>query len=152
MKNIIFTTIALLSFTFSNAQIGEAKEIENYTLLGKYYTLDDKYGSLEYRDNDSGSKSYRWSMRDTQYTELNQSFSIFFDASDDDIDYLYDSLLSAFKLKERDEGISFQLGDGTAKLTRVPILGIRLTYFSNGVSRESILSKGNLRKLFNRRK
>ena len=152
MRTIILSLIALLSFTFSDAQIGEAKEIENYTLLGKYYTLDDNYGTLEYRENNSGTNSYRWSMRDTQYTELNRSFSIFFDASDDDIDYLYNALLDPFKLKAKDEGISFQLGEGTAKLTRIPILGIRMTYFDNGISMETILSKANLRKLFNRRK
>ena len=147
MKNIILTTIALLSFTVSNAQIGQAKELENYELVGKL-TNPYKQAQLDVIKRQEGPNKYRMTLQNMDYLEIVDMYTIFFNASEEDLRYLFDEMMKAFNLKKTDTGTMISLGDGRIRLTRAPG-GIYMRYYEEfKTDKMHWFTKGQVRKLF----
>ena len=147
MKKLIFITVALLSFTFSNAQIGEAKELTSYETIGKL-TNPYKYVELSKADFD-GTTMYMLSYQNLEYEQITDLANISFEATESELDYLYNELLKGTAMKKNDDAVSLDIGKGTLFISRAAAGQVRLMYKEDGVPfKRTWLSKGQLRKLF----
>ena len=147
MRTIILSLIALLSFTFSSAQIGEAKELDNYELVGKL-TNPYKQAQLDVIKREDGPNRYRMTLQNMDYQELVEMYTIFFDATEEDLRYLFDEMMKAFSLKQSDTGTLITLGSGEIRLTRAPG-GIYMRYYEEyKTDKMHWFTKGQVRKLF----
>ena len=147
MRTIILSLIALLSFTFSNAQIGEAKTLTSYETVGKL-TNPYKYVELQKADFD-GTTMYMLSYQNLEYQEITDIASISFEATNEELDYLYDELMKGTAMKKNDPEVSLNIGDGTLFISRAAAGQVRLMYKEDGVPfKWTWMSKGQLRKVF----
>tara|TARA_X000001036_G_scaffold313313_1_gene291885 strand:- start:257 stop:709 length:453 start_codon:yes stop_codon:yes gene_type:complete len=148
MKNIILTSIALLSFTFSYAQVDQVKEVTSWETIGKL-TNPYKYVELSKAEFDDGFTMYMLTYQNLEYEQITDLANIQFEATEDELDYVYNELLKGTAMKKNDEAVSLDIGKGTLFISRAAAGQVRLMYKEDGVPfKRTWLSKGQLRKLF----
>ena len=147
MKNIIYTLALLFSFS-AFAQIGEAKDTPEVIMVGKV-TNPYKWVTLQYTMSGE-DKLYLLSFRNQEYTELEDIGSISFTATDDELDYLYKTFHSM--LKARGESKTIEIGDGKMVLNGI-YNSFELYVYKDGTpTKHTWLNKGQINKLFARKK
>mgnify|MGYP003994986123 CR=1 FL=1 len=149
MKNIILTSIALLSFTFSNAQIGEATTGISWERVGKLTNMY-KYAELEKTIID-GENTYRLTFQNLEYSEITDLGTIVFTATDEELDYVYNELIKGLTRKTKDPEVSFNIGKGIMTVVRNPggAKQVRMYYKEPGETMKwHWFSKSQLNKIF----
>lgn len=149
MRTIILSLIALLSFTFSNAQVGQASTGLDWQTVGKL-TNPYKYAELEKTIID-GEKTYRLSFQNMEYSEITDIGTIVFSATDEELDYVYNELVKGLSRKTKDPEVSFEIGKGLMTIVRNPggAKQVRMYYKEDGVPMKwHWFSAGQLKKMF----
>ena len=145
MKNLILM-LMLIPF-ISNSQIGKQEKVDKWTKYGKL-TNPYKYFEIEFKEYDGG-KIYRVSFQNMKYTEITDICSFQFEATDDELKYLKQTLLDGCAIKKDSEDITLEIGNGMIQLQYLSGKNVRMWYIEDGkVSKRTWLSAKQIDKLF----
>lgn len=97
---IIVILALVLSTNLSFAQIGTAKDIEKPTLIGTSLKSGSGLPRLEYY-NRNGKKTYSITYRNLEYENIKDIKSIEFEATDKELEYLYNFFKESFGRNDR---------------------------------------------------
>ena len=145
MKYLI-TALTLL-FTLSlSAQIGKAKENTKWTTIG---VADKLVGTPKLSKVENGNL-YDLYYKNFEYPNIDDSKHLFFEATPDELDYLYNEFASVFKSKSKDMK-NIKVGNATVYYSRqAASIMIQIDYedISGETSGWFFVSKKRLAKLF----
>ena len=128
-------------------QIGETKTIAESIHVG-YNNNITKSHSLSYYVNENGTKRYTLRFRNTEYQHIDTYDSFSFDATDEELEYVYNFFMEQMKNKEIK---TLEIGDNTISATKMG-RAVRISNISVGVPKNYFfLLKKDLERLFGKR-
>ena len=151
-KILLLLTLTLSLTAFS--QIGETKEIEKYTLIGKT-TNPYKWITLEYRDEETASgeikRRHKLSFKNLEYPNINDSATLFFWATPEELDYLFNTFMEMCNVG-KDVTKVLDLGEATLSLKGLyKSFDLRVKQDGEPI-KHTWLNKGQVKKVFKRKK
>ena len=148
MRNLL--KVLVLTFTISlSAQIGETKENTKWITIG----IADKLMGTPKLDKTESGNLYDLYYRNYEYTSLNDMKHLYFNATPEELDYLYNEFASVFTTKSK-ETKNISVGNATIYY-RKQSASIRITIDYDSESGETsgwfFVSKKKLAKLFGKK-
>ena len=148
MKKLL--SVLVLTFTISlSAQIGETKENTKWITIG----IADKLMGTPKLDKTESGNQYDLYYRNYEYTSLNDMKHLYFNATPEELDYLYNEFASVFTTKSK-ETKNISVGNATIYY-RKQSASIRITIDYDSESGETsgwfFVSKKKLAKLFGKK-
>ena len=145
MKNL-FTLIALIFTVSLSAQIGKAKENTKWVTIG----VSDKLVGTPKLSKVANGNLYDLYYSNFEYRNIDDMKHLFFEATPEELDYLYNEFASVFQSKSKDTK-NIQVGNATVYYKRVAA-SIRISIDYEDISGETsgwfFVSKKKLAKLF----
>ena len=130
MKKILLLLLVIPFIGFS--QVGKKEVVDiKWTQVGKL-TNPYKFVELEYKEYD-GERTYKLSFQNMEYMEIVDIGTITFTASQEDIEYIRQTLIDGCLLKKNAEAITLEIGQGTLLIR--PMSGknnVRMYYDEKG--------------------
>lgn len=148
-KYVVVVLLSIFLVQQNNAQIGEGKEVEKPLLVGK--ATKTPFGtSLEYYPRSDGRNYYVLTFKNLEYQKIDDIKSMFFYATDDELEYLFNYFIESLKDKETR---TIDVGDQTLYLKKTA-MSIRVTVTYNKDPEPDgwfWLSKKQIERLFGKR-
>jgi len=114
MKNYIYSIVTILFTSFSFGQIGAAEELPQWETIGVGNKL---LGYPKLEKAKIGDKDYyALTYRNQEYTAIEDIKTLFFYATQDEINYLYDAIQ---KGGQKNESTSINVGEGRISVKKV---------------------------------
>ncbi|WP_242120947.1 hypothetical protein [Aestuariivivens sediminicola] len=148
MKKILYLFLFFGLLNFSNAQIGKGSEVEKPITVGVVNKLSGFPHLVYYPKEDKNY--YFLNFQNNEYPNITDIKSVDFYATPEELDYLYDFLMSCFEDKELH---TIDVGDQTLVVKKTA-MSIRITVDFNEEPEPSgwtYLSKRQLQRLFGKK-